>query len=345
MFCALIEVKGMDIIMTRILHTINYNENKYHDAYDIFTAYEENNELPFSKYTSGGLGRIKAEKGDTVYLYVGEPIRKIMYKCIITDDNKNKNETINDEKYFKSKNRKQHKDGTSETCYILKKLQFIDTENLNFTHIIKSMGDKGKKLTSFRNDYTDKHEPHLKDMFNYIENILNDDCNNDFQVINYADLQAINDEFNSIDDEFNSKKNEPNDILDKYKDVLVKQRIGQGKWREYLIKNNGCKCALCDIGMKELLIASHIKEYSKCKENTIEHLDLKNGLLLCANHDKLFDKHLISFNMDGTIKISDKIPQSEYEILRINNCYNIPTELFEEKYMSYHRKIFDESNI
>ena len=36
--------------MTRILHTINYDEDKYNDAYDIFTAYEESNELPFSKY-------------------------------------------------------------------------------------------------------------------------------------------------------------------------------------------------------------------------------------------------------------------------------------------------------
>ncbi|NRW93125.1 hypothetical protein DFH79_001378 [Clostridium beijerinckii] len=49
--------------MTRILHTINYDENKYDDAYDIFIAYDENNELPFRKYKSGGLGRINAKKG------------------------------------------------------------------------------------------------------------------------------------------------------------------------------------------------------------------------------------------------------------------------------------------
>ncbi|AQS05894.1 HNH endonuclease [Clostridium beijerinckii] len=331
--------------MTRILHTINYDENKYDDAYDIFIAYDENNELPFRKYKSGGLGRINAKKGDTVYLYIGEPIRKIMYKCIITDDNKDKNETINDEEYFKSKNHKQNKNDTSKTCYILKKLQFIDTENLNFTHVKKSIGDKGENLTSFRNDYTDKHEQHLKEMFNYIENIFKDDCNTNLQSINYADLQIINDEFNSIDDEFDNKKNNSHDILQKYKDRLVKQRIGQGKWRDYLIKNNGCKCALCDISMKELLIASHIKEYSKCEKNAAEHLDLKNGLLLCANHDKLFDKHLISFNMDGTIKISDRVPKSQYEILRIDNCDNISIESFDEKYMSYHRNILNENNI
>ncbi|MBY6915748.1 MULTISPECIES: HNH endonuclease [Clostridium] len=331
--------------MTRILHTINYDKNKYNDAYDIFTAYEECNELPFRKYKSGGLGKINAKKGDTVYLYVGEPIRKVMYKCIITDDNRNKNQIINDEKYFKSKNRKQNHDDTGETCYVLKKIRFMDVENLNFNCIIKSMGDNGENLTSFRNDYTDKHKQYLREMFNYIENVFKNDYTNNLKIINYSDLQIINDEFNSIDNEFNSKKNEPNDILAKYKDVLVKQRIGQGKWRDYLIKNNGCKCALCDISMKELLIASHIKEYSKCEKNTNEHLDFKNGLLLCANHDKLFDKHLISFNTDGTIKISNKIHESEYEILRLKNSDNISTELFDEKYMSYHRNIFNENNI
>lgn len=46
-------------------------------------------------------------------------------------------------------------------------------------------------------------------MFNYIENIFKDDCNTNLQSINYADLQIINDEFNSIDDEFDNKKITP----------------------------------------------------------------------------------------------------------------------------------------
>lgn len=314
--------------MTRILHIINYNE------YDIFTAYKENDELPFRKYKTGGLGKIRAQNGDIVYLFVGKPIEKVMYKCIITDDNRNKNEIINDERYSKSKNNNQNENDIDETCYVLKKIQFADVEALNFTHIIKSMGEEGKKIKNFRSDYTDKHKQYLKEMFNYIENVF--DSNS--KIINYSDLQAINDEFNDMENIFNN-------VLDKYKEGLVKQRIGQGKWRDYLIKNNGCKCALCNISMKELLIASHIKEYSKCEKNTSEHLDLKNGLLLCANHDKLFDKHLISFEMDGRIKISDKISKSEYEILGINKFNNISTELFDEKYMSYHRNIFNENNI
>ncbi|MBZ9623651.1 HNH endonuclease [Clostridium sp. FP2] len=198
------------------------------------------------------------------------------------------------------------------------------------------MGIKGAKLTSFRSDYTDKHEDYLKNMFNYIDDIFSEDVSDK--------LKDVEDEFNTIDAEFNSPDKKLCDILPKYKEALVKQRIGQGKWRDYIIKDNHCKCALCEISMKELLIASHIKEYSKCEKNTMEHLDIKNGLLLCANHDKLFDKHLISFNIDGTIIISDKVSKSDYKILEINIFTKIQNKFFDEKYMLYHRNIFKKIN-
>ncbi|MBU3179117.1 HNH endonuclease [Clostridium estertheticum] len=252
-----------------------------------------------------------------------------MYKCKITNANKNNDETINNEKYFISNNHNGDIKNDDDTCYILKNLQFIDAEKLNFYNLKKIIGPKGTKLTSFRSDYTDKHKDYLKNMFDYIEDVFIKDGSNQ--------LKFIDDEFKSIDKELC-------DILPKYKQVLVKQRIGQGKWRDYLIENNHCKCVLCEISMKELLIASHIKEYSKCEKNTMEHLDIKNGLLLCANHDKLFDKHLISFNIDGKIIISDKVPKSDYKMLEINMFTIISDELFDEKYMSYHRNIFKKIN-
>jgi len=41
------------------------------------------------------------------------------------------------------------------------------------------------------------------------------------------------------------------------------------------------------------LKASHIKAWKDCT-STQERLDSNNGLLLCANHDALFDQYLIS---------------------------------------------------
>ncbi|ARF66915.1 hypothetical protein B7C51_02510 [Paenibacillus larvae subsp. pulvifaciens] len=59
---------------------------------------------------------------------------------------------------------------------------------------------------------------------------------------------------------------------------------------------------MCGVNEPSLLIASHIKlwKYS----TNIERLDKYNGLLLCPNHDKLFDQGLITFTDEGKIIIS-----------------------------------------
>lgn len=86
---------------------------------------------------------------------------------------------------------------------------------------------------------------------------------------------------------------------------LKKIRIGQSYYRDALIKKNRCQCALCNITTKKILVASHIKEFSECQDE--ERYDISNGLLLCANHDKLFDKHLISFDKEGYYHINQII--------------------------------------
>ena len=55
--------------------------------------------------------------------------------------------------------------------------------------------------------------------------------------------------------------------------------------------------------MNELLVASHIKPWSISDAN--EKLDIHNGLLMCPNHDKLFDRGYISFDDTGRILISE----------------------------------------
>lgn len=41
---------------------------------------------------------------------------------------------------------------------------------------------------------------------------------------------------------------------------------------------------------ERFLVASHIKTWSH--SNNIDRLDIQNGLLLCPNHDALFDKDI-----------------------------------------------------
>ena len=87
-------------------------------------------------------------------------------------------------------------------------------------------------------------------------------------------------------------------ISETQKELLTFARIGQGKYRKDLIELWE-KCSVSECNMTDLLIASHIKPWSESSNE--EKLDPYNGLLLLPNYDKLFDKHLISFNDDGKI--------------------------------------------
>ena len=125
-------------------------------------------------------------------------------------------------------------------------------------------------------------------------------------------------------------------LADTEKELLISARVGQGKYRQNLIELWG-KCAVSGCKRIELLIASHIKPWSKSSDR--EKLDLYNGLLLLPNYDKLFDKGLISFEDDGRIIISPLIEKEEYKILGINpddKLFNLYPE--NKPYLEEHRR-------
>ena len=116
------------------------------------------------------------------------------------------------------------------------------------------------------------------------------------------------------------------------KQNLVKCRIGQGTFREKLIKLwEGC--SVTKFKNIEILIASHIKPWSKSSNE--ERLDVFNGLLLTPNLDKLFDKGYISFKDDGKILISETL--KNFELLGITTDMSIPFKAEHKKYLDYHR--------
>lgn len=123
---------------------------------------------------------------------------------------------------------------------------------------------------------------------------------------------------------------------DVYKESLGKHRVGQGIFRDLLLQKYEEKCCLCNVSGKEFLIASHIKPWNECEPG--EHLDPNNGLLLCPNHDKLFDKNLISFDYSGNIIISDSVTETNRIFLNININLSIKLDCNIEKYMLNHRK-------
>ena len=117
-------------------------------------------------------------------------------------------------------------------------------------------------------------------------------------------------------------------------ETLIKARQGQGSFRQKLLKLYPI-CPLTDLDVQSLLIASHIKPWSVCNNN--ERLDPFNGLMLAPNIDALFDKGLITFDTDGTIKIHPTIDPENQERLGISRDMKLKIEPESEKYFEYHR--------
>lgn len=123
------------------------------------------------------------------------------------------------------------------------------------------------------------------------------------------------------------------------KEALVKARIGQGAYREELIKKYNSKCVMTGIDNRKLLIASHIKPWS-ISTNT-ERIDVNNGLLLCANMDKLFDSGLITFENDGRLHISSFLGKENERRLHIepNMSFDLKATTEMNNYLEYHRDV------
>ena len=116
--------------------------------------------------------------------------------------------------------------------------------------------------------------------------------------------------------------------------ILIKVRRGQNQFRQDLLKLYP-SCPLTGLDIEPLLIASHIKPWSVC--NNKERLCRFNGLMLAPNIDRLFDNGLITFDTDGTIKISPTIDSENQKRLGIAPDMKLKIRPESEKYFEYHR--------
>ncbi len=167
-----------------------------------------------------------------------------------------------------------------------------------------------------------------------------------FELVKYEKLSAIEKSDILKYSEFNNIKNFESIINDEIpsteieeKRALVKVRWQQGKWRKELMNKYNNSCVLTNIKHNDLLIASHIKPYNKCKKD--EACDIENGLLLSALADKLFDKELMSFDEEGKIIFSKELKDNN-DLLKIQEHIDLNFKLImTEKmrsYMKYHYK-------
>lgn len=103
---------------------------------------------------------------------------------------------------------------------------------------------------------------------------------------------------------------------------------------------NHC-CAICGIHLPQMLIASHIKPFRDCA-HVYEAMDNNNGLLLCRNHDYLFDQGYISFEENGQLIIcSELLNDPHFKAYGINTAIRLKERYCTQsrvKFFKYHKK-------
>ncbi|WJE53610.1 HNH endonuclease [Bacillus cereus] len=119
-------------------------------------------------------------------------------------------------------------------------------------------------------------------------------------------------------------------------EAKMKIRIGQQKFKRDLLPLWDQKCALCGIELPALLRASHSKPWKDSASE--ERLDPYNGVLLCCNHDALYDKGYITFDGQGRIHISKRVPEMDYVKYNIHPKMKIAHYENNRPYFKWHKK-------
>jgi len=121
------------------------------------------------------------------------------------------------------------------------------------------------------------------------------------------------------------------------KEQIISARVGQGKYREGLLKESPV-CPVTLISDDRLLIASHIKPWVKSDDK--EKIDPKNGLLLTPTFDLLFDRGFITFTDDKKMHISPWLSKMTCSKLRIapGKIYPMLPVDGRQRYLKYHRE-------
>lgn len=133
-----------------------------------------------------------------------------------------------------------------------------------------------------------------------------------------------------------TKKREKKEIEETVAEVQILARKGQGRFRNDVLA--WCpSCPVSGVEDRRLLIASHIKPWSKSSNN--ERLDGYNGFMFAPHIDALFDNGFISFDEKGKILISPQLDDKSQQALNISSSIQLqrlPEKT--KKYLQYHRE-------
>ena len=119
----------------------------------------------------------------------------------------------------------------------------------------------------------------------------------------------------------------------------------QAFFKDCLFHEFDHSCCICGVSLPSMLIASHIKPFRDCG-HLVEAIDSSNGLLLCRNHDYLFDQGYISFDEEGHMMIASELKNKEliYSLDKGFQFKKIHLNENRKHFLAYHRKTYFKDN-
>ena len=247
----------------------------------------------------------KVKKGDICYIYSSHEEKTIRYKCVAVSDFRERT-TINDKPYGG------RRIGEKCHCIEIEPIGYYGGNGISLSDMYEH-GLSGSLQAPIRV---------VKELREYIQT---------YKVHNFR-KKLETDIHKEIKEVYDFER----PLLGKEKEAVVKIRGNQGEFRKRILNKFGGECCMCGIKLKDMLIASHIIPWSESNEE--DKVSRYNGLLLCANHDKLFDEGYISFRDDGRIMISKQLSSKDINTLGLKG---IKIEVDEENkpFLEYHRDI------
>ncbi len=159
------------------------------------------------------------------------------------------------------------------------------------------------------------------------------------EVISELNIYQINDEQLELPTDY-VRSTEYNTLIsiisETESEVKTKIRLGQQRFRKDLLSLWRGKCALCEINLPQLLRASHSKPWKDSSDK--ERLDPYNGVLLCCNHDALYDQGYITFDGPGSLHISSMICDEDYLKYGLVPDAKIQVYSENEVYFGWHKR-------
>ena len=103
-------------------------------------------------------------------------------------------------------------------------------------------------------------------------------------------------------------------------------------------------CVLCNCEIPQLIEAAHIWPVASIKrfpnlslEQRLEYaLDGENGVWLCENHHKMFDEHMIEFDLNGQVVFGNNIDRRYMDFIEeITTCRTLSNEVVTKEFQWY----------